>query len=274
MAEYMPLTSTSPTEHDDEEFESLKPGGQLPQKYDNVNTKNRTILMWFTILMAVLEISAAVVFYNYVSSTTSGLEYIRSPDDVTATLRMVRPSPNLEKGRANIKQNNLKAPQMIFPRVIVRANALEPNRMYHSGTSVLLSPSDSMIYYWKIKGTRLKCYISAWVSLSDKLIAANKSYIAEGDVTAIEIWKVSTPTDPNSLKTMSWNTRPERLSLMGTVNFTSQVGDDGQELKWPTPLFDCSGTVNLTIEIVCMSCSLQFDQIFSSPALGPYSVFR
>jgi hypothetical protein len=105
---------------------------------------------------------------------------------------------------------------------------------------------------------------------------SNKSYIAEGDVTAIEIWNVTAPTDPQSLRTMSWNTRPNRISLMGTVNFTSReiqnkIQDlDGQELKMPTPLFDCSDEVNLTIEIACKSCRLQFDQIYTDPPLGTY----
>jgi hypothetical protein len=133
-----------------------------------------------------------------------------------------------------------------------------------------------MFYHWKIKGAWEKCYISGWVSPHEELIASGKSYAAEGDVTAVEIWNVSSRPDQQSLKAMSWNTRPERLSLMGTVNFTSpDVQDpslDGQELKWPTPLFDCSGVLELTVEIACMSCHLQFDQIFSNPALGPFSV--
>ena len=131
-----------------------------------------------------------------------------------------------------------------------------------------------MFYHWKLKDRWPTCYISGWVSSHSRLIAGNKSYMAEGDVTAIEIWNVSTPADRKSLKTMSWNTRPERLSIMGTVNFTShdiqeQTPElDGQELKWPTPLFDCRGRVDLTVEITCGSCHLQFDQIFSDPALG------
>lgn len=134
---------------------------------------------------------------------------------------------------------------------------------------------DSMFYHWKLGGHWPTCYISGWVSSHSELIAGNKSYMAEGDVTAIEIWNVSTPADRKSLKTMSWNTRPERLSIMGTVNFTSddiqkQTQElDGQELKWPTPRFDCRGRVDLTVEITCGSCHLKFDQIFSDPALGP-----
>jgi len=136
-----------------------------------------------------------------------------------------------------------------------------------------------MIYHWRI-GHRSwpKCYINAWVPSPDELVQGSKSYAAEGDVTAIEIWKLSNP-DPESLRMMSWNARPKRLSLMGMVNFTSRYISyrvhelDGQQLKWPTPLFSCGGMLNITIEIVCTSCQLQFEQIFSLPALGMYSTF-
>lgn len=133
-----------------------------------------------------------------------------------------------------------------------------------------------MFYHWETTTTRQRCYIGAWVSPPEKLAAANKSLVVEGDVTAIEIWNVSIPTYP---QTMSWNTRPNRLSLMGTVNFTRNdirnqiAGLDGQELRAPTPLFDCGGEVNLSVEIVCKSCHLQFDQIFTDPPLGTYSAF-
>jgi hypothetical protein len=136
-----------------------------------------------------------------------------------------------------------------------------------------------MFYQWKTKSAWPKCYISGWVSSSENLKLGNKHYTAEGDVTAIEIWNVSSPLDSQSLKTMSWNNRPKRVSLMGTVNFTSHDTQnrvkhlDGQELKTPTPLFHCSGDVDLTVEIACASCRLQFDQVFSDPPLGLCLVF-
>jgi hypothetical protein len=274
MADYMPLASNSPTEHDDEEFESLQTGIKLWHRSNGFSVANRNTLIWATILMAVTAILASAAFHISALSAFPGLERMRSPNDITSTLRMVQPYPNLEKGLATINKKKMKRPKMIFPRSFVRANAAEPNRVYNSGSSVLLSPSDSMFYHWKYNSTWPRCYISGWVSPHDKLVAANKSYIAEGDVTAIEIWNVSSLTDSESLTTMSWNTRPNRLSLMGTVNFTSrdiqsQIEHlDGQELRAPTPLFGCSGWVDLTVEIACKSCRLQFDQIFSAPALG------
>jgi hypothetical protein len=107
-------------------------------------------------------------------------------------------------------------------------------------------------------------------------MAGNKSYSSDGDLTAIEIWNLTAPADPDTLKTMSWNTRPKRVSLLGTVNFTSietQRRDlelDGQELRAPTPRFHCLGNMQITVEVVCTTCRLEFDQVFSNPPLGSY----
>jgi len=63
-----------------------------------------------------------------------------------------------------------------------------------------------MIYHWRIKhGSWPKCYINAWVPSPDELVQGGKNYAAEGDVTAIEIWKLSNP-DPELFRMMSWNT--------------------------------------------------------------------
>jgi hypothetical protein len=115
------------------------------------------------------------------------------------------------------------------------------------------------------------------VSSSEDLIAAQKSgYTSDGDTTALEVWNLSTPADRKSLKTMSWNTRPARVSLLGTLNFTSRETQkrlgylDAQEIKEPTPRFDCLGDTEITVEVVCKACRLEFDQVFSMPPLGSY----
>ncbi|KAJ7189034.1 hypothetical protein C8R46DRAFT_1244423 [Mycena filopes] len=163
---------------------------------------------------------------------------------------------------------------MIFPRYMTRVNAAAPDTVYQTGSSIVLSPSDSMIYHWRAKSVWPMCYITGWVSAPDDLIAGHKSYTSEGDVTAIEIWNVTTPADPKTLKTLSWSTRPARVSLLGTVNFTSVEDQhhtlelDGQELRTPTPRFECLGTTEITVEVVCTACRLTFTQILSDPPLG------
>jgi hypothetical protein len=137
-----------------------------------------------------------------------------------------------------------------------------------------------MFYHWNVNTTWPRCYISGWISPFEKLVEGNKSYIAEGNVSAIEIWNVTSRTDPQLLKSMSWNSRPKGLSFVGTVNFTSHEIQNridhlaGQELKMLTPLFDCSSEVNLTVKIACKSCRLQLDRIFTDSPLGSYCAFH
>jgi len=273
MAEYTPLTSTSPTEHHDEDYMVYTPP-EPGNKLSNTHFQTSTTFLWLTILIAFTTISAAAALYIVVQSVHVDLKPLRSAHDITAALQMVLPSPNLDKGRNIIHQKNVKRPKMKFPLYMVRTSAVEPDRVYQTSKAVVLSSSDSMFYHWKTKSAWRRCYIAGWVSPPDRLVAGGKSYSAEGDVTAIEIWNVSAPADRRSLKSMSWNTRPQRLSLMGTVNFTSQLDQKryrkltGQQLKLPTPLFNCKGDVDLTVEVTCSACRLEFDQIFSDPPLG------
>ena len=144
-------------------------------------------------------------------------------------------------------------------------------------TSLLTLPfQDSMFYRWKLNGRDLgKCYIWAVVPERSTLEKGGKSYYSEGDVTEIEIWNVTTSVHkPTSF---SWNTRPLRQNLLGTVNFTTQPipnirtdGYDGKELKAPTPRLPCAGETTIMLEIACKSCKLEFDQVFSDPALGAF----
>ena len=109
MLEYVPLSTrpTSPEEHENEESEYLLPDGQVQQKSTLSNLNNRTTFVWSTILMAMLAISTAAALQIYIS-TTFLLEPIGSPVDVTASFRMLQPSPNLEKGRKAAFQMNLQ----------------------------------------------------------------------------------------------------------------------------------------------------------------------
>jgi len=164
---------------------------------------------------------------------------------------------------------------MWFPSTIVRANAADPNKMYPRGSSVVLSPTDSMFYHTTVRhGPYTSCYISAFVPSPPELAASTKSFVATGDISAIEVWNITGPPDHS----LSWNTRPHRVFLLGTVNFTAPEpgpweGRDGKEIRPPTPLFDCSGRTSVNVEVSCTSCTLQFEQLFSDPPLA-FNVYQ
>ena len=106
MTEYKRLGSTSPTQYEVQETESLIPDAS--QQHDVYTIRNRTALPWWTLLMAVISISAAAALHIRILSTTSRLKAIRSPPDVVGSLRMVSPSPNLAKGTKYMKQRKVK----------------------------------------------------------------------------------------------------------------------------------------------------------------------
>ncbi|KAJ7838968.1 hypothetical protein B0H13DRAFT_1911517 [Mycena leptocephala] len=111
------------------------------------------------------------------------------------------------------------------------------------------------------------CYLTGWVCAAEDLIAGHKSYISEGNVTSIEIWNLTSPENSKTLKTISWNTRQTRVTLLGTKHSAVLRDLDGQELRAPTPRFDCLGDTQITVEVACNACRLEFDQIFSDPPL-------
>ncbi|KAJ7137852.1 hypothetical protein C8R44DRAFT_728052 [Mycena epipterygia] len=276
MAEYTPLSTSPLPDYGGED------GTESKLKPTTTNQLSPRSLLLFSVLMALMAIFAAAAFHLSVLSATQESELLLRPKDIESSLRMVRPSPNLEQGHETMKKKKFKSPsvpRMVFPMFIVRANAAAADTVYQSGSSVVLSPADSMIYHWRSNSTWPKCYLSGWVSPVEQLIEGHKSYTAEGDVTAIEIWNVSTPPDRDALKTMSWNTRPARVSLLGTVNFTSRATQsrlgylDALEIKAPTPRFGCLGDTELTVEVVCTACRLEFEQVFSMPPLGCFAVY-
>ncbi|KAJ7022734.1 hypothetical protein C8F04DRAFT_1310231, partial [Mycena alexandri] len=258
MAEYTRLSS-APLDDDEAETKS-KPTQEISPHY----------VLLFSVLMALIAISAAAAFHlNVLSATWNERQALLKPKYIEHIFRMVQPTPNLDKGHATMRKMKFKFPRMVFPMFIVRANAAAPDTVYQSGPSVVLSPSDSMIYHWRTNSSWPKCYLAGWVSASKDLIAGHKSYTSEGDITAIEMWNFLSALHP----TQSWNTRPERLSLLGTVNFISRETQarlgylDAQEIKAPTPRFNCLGDTEITVEVVCKGCRLQFNQMFSMPPL-------
>ncbi|KAG1861281.1 hypothetical protein F4604DRAFT_1788292 [Suillus subluteus] len=166
-----------------------------------------------------------------------------------------------------------KGPMTYFPSKIVRVNKALPDQVYTSGSHVILSDDDSMFFQWKLDKSKFKsCYIDSVVPTPEDGLAANKTYTSSGSLTQIQIWNVTTPT--KSMKSLSWNSRPQRIALMGTVAFLSDKEkeelldfEDGWQSLMPTR-FSCGEKMTVSIEVACEGCRLEFEQLFSSPALA------
>lgn len=159
-----------------------------------------------------------------------------------------------------------------------------------------------MFYRWRgrpVPGST--CYIFAAVPppsiLLDPVSNPNntKWFTLSGDASAVQIWNVTRPASPAAFNSMTWNTRPQRTELLGTVNWTVdwsvwrdieenaggvnlEMGKHGEgwQLEDPTPRFPCE-TVGgeIMVEIACVGyddegtpCRLEFDQLFTDPMLG------
>ena len=106
MAEYRPLISHS--QDVDDELELLKADGKISHHSNIFQAENHTALVWFAILMAVTAMSVAAVLHISVSSATSRLQPMRSPNDITSTLTIAQSDTNLQKGRAIMRHKGLK----------------------------------------------------------------------------------------------------------------------------------------------------------------------
>jgi hypothetical protein len=130
-----------------------------------------------------------------------------------------------------------------------------------------------MFYQWHIGPSKFSsCYIDSVVPTPEDGLAANKSYTSSGSLAKIQIWNVTTLAE--GTMSLSWNTRPQRIALMGTVAFFPEKEkieqlrlEDGWQSQLPTR-FSCGEKATVSIEVACDGCKLEFEQLFSIPPLG------
>jgi hypothetical protein len=133
-----------------------------------------------------------------------------------------------------------------------------------------------MFFQWHLGRSRFtSCYIDSIVPTVEDGLAAKKPYTSSGSITEIQIWNVTTPAE--GMRSLSWNTRPQRIALMGTVAFLPEkekIEQLGLEDGWQSQLatrFSCGKEASVvTIEVACDSCRIEFEQLFSIPPLGEY----
>ncbi|OAX35734.1 hypothetical protein K503DRAFT_696441, partial [Rhizopogon vinicolor AM-OR11-026] len=81
-----------------------------------------------------------------------------------------------------------------------------------------ISSQDSMFFQWNLRKSKFtSCYIDSVIPTPEDGHAANKTYTSSGSLTQIQIWNVTTPT--GTMRSLSWNSRPQRNAPMGTVAF-------------------------------------------------------
>ncbi|KAG2141415.1 uncharacterized protein EDB93DRAFT_1241772 [Suillus bovinus] len=248
---------------EDAEEDILLPGKHITSEYRTVDPPSKR-LAWAALVLQVIAVICAYVLYNIASASVSRQRNVQG-------LRQPNQNPGIEL--VGSPQQNQKAPKLYFPSAIVRVNKALPDQVYTSGSHVILSDSDSMFFQWHLGQSRFtSCYIDSIVPTVEDGLAANKSYTSSGSTTEIQIWNVTTVEGMTSL---SWNTRPQRIALMGTVAFLPEkekIEQLGLEDGWQSRLatrFSCGKEAAVvTIEVACDSCKIEFEQIFSIPPLA------
>ncbi|KAF9061146.1 hypothetical protein BDP27DRAFT_1338555 [Rhodocollybia butyracea] len=200
-----------------------------------------------SILSAILSILAISVSFCLL-----GLSFMTNMFPRTLNgLTILTPYPN--KDQADILLASKKSPKMWFSGRIVNVNSNEPSRVKTPGSHVVISGTDSTFFHWVTNlSPTASCYIEAVVSNASALAAGGKtSYVSTGNISALEVWNVTALPKSG----ITWDTRPQRLNLLGTLNFTEDYlrsYDTGWQLRDPTP----SG------------CWLEFETVFSDPPLS------
>ncbi|KZP33079.1 hypothetical protein FIBSPDRAFT_773570 [Athelia psychrophila] len=262
-SEYVPLRADSELASDDGFGSSSSPRPRSPV----YASKESSLSVYLTVIFSILSIVSALALH---ANVVSGAALDYSNPRHLGTLRKLRPYPNMEHMDKVRAMNAM--PIVVSPSAMVRANAADPEHVYTNSSSFTLSPTDSMFYRWAtVNRAMTMCYISAVVPNITTLEAGDKTLYSEGDVGSIEVWNVTDPSGP--LDNIKWNSRPTRISRLGSVNFAHtnfgiEDGVDGWELKPPTPAFDCSGYFNITVELACNNCTVRFSQVESGPPLG------
>lgn len=219
---------------------------------------------WTALGLQVIAVICACALYNIASASVPGKRDIQG-------LRQPNQFPGIELlGDPEQKQ---KAPMLFFPSAMVRVNKALPEQVYTSGSHVILSESDSMFFQWHLGRSKFtSCYIDSIVPTIEDGLAANKTYTSSGSITEIQIWNV---TAPERMTSLSWNTRPRRIALMGTVAFLPEkekIEQLGLEDGWQSQLatrFSCGKEASvITVEVACDNCRIEFEQLFSIPPLA------
>ncbi|TFY69837.1 hypothetical protein EVJ58_g200 [Rhodofomes roseus] len=269
MASYLPLQSQEPETPDVDETvkQSLLHSGFVVTEDDAARpaaSKGRSLTEWVTLVLAMVMLTTS--FALYVDST-----HVIEPRSAKG-LRKPDPYPGL----ADVPefQKKRKGPMMYFPGPMIRTNKATPDEEYTSSSHIVLSENDHMFYQFRIKPNKFKwCYIDAVVPTPERGAEAGKFYTGSGNLLNIQVWNVSYPQQ--RMDSLSWNTRPERLELLGIVAWMPEKErmekldwEDGWQLKPQTPRFDCTEKKWFTFEMSCDNCTLEFEQIFSDPAMA------
>ncbi|KAI0062554.1 hypothetical protein BV25DRAFT_1916071 [Artomyces pyxidatus] len=132
---------------------------------------------------------------------------------------------------------------------IVRVNARHPQAQFPRDGWVLLTDEDATFLHFDLDNLAAECAFHLFFPTRDALTRTGKLLTLEGAPT-IEIFQVSSKGE---LTNITWASRPPRGASLG--RFQATYGGDVKSRS-----FDCGGSGNLTVEMVCVSvgCRVEY----------------
>jgi len=159
-----------------------------------------------------------------------------------------------------------------WPEQIARLSQKLKNAVYGSGTEVFISAEDSTIMRFHIPSNGTNTCAIIWHP-QPALGARNDDLETKGDITEIEVWSIIAPNpivSPGAsladldFDTLSWDTRPVRGELLGTLDLTARPNATTVDFACPP---EAEG---LTVELRCLrvACHVRFMQVPFVPKIG------
>ncbi|THU98607.1 hypothetical protein K435DRAFT_964836 [Dendrothele bispora CBS 962.96] len=259
-AEYVPLATHQDEDSSDDGnvTDSARPNSSrltLPSK-----SRLSPFILWASVVVAALS----TLNFALIPWTMSAYE-------LSETQLAKLPYPDLHVGFNRIDKllHNIVPRPFIhsWPEHIVRINEGLKDTVYGSGNQVFISVKDSTIMKFPIpEGTRDQACVIGW---QGPVETREQDLNTKGDISEIEVWSVIAPSsvDANNGVTMdsfdfdsiSWNTRPVRGELLGTLDLKG-----GLILNATTVKFGCpTDSKSLVVELRCVrvDCHVDFAQI-------------
>ncbi|THH18331.1 hypothetical protein EW146_g2628 [Bondarzewia mesenterica] len=255
-AEYVPLTSSSEPDSNDDilAFNPAPPSSSF-------GFSLKTYVFWGLITcFSLLNLSLLPFTLSSYSHSEAQLKKLPYPDQRIgidlAAKAMPRPA-------AYVYQ---------WPTHITRLSSKLKNAVYGSGSQVFISVEDTTLMRFPIPPNGTTACAITWTP-PPPLGVRQRDLETKGDISEIEVWSVIAPRPSSSspsasdFDALSWNTRPVRGELLGTLDLTAHPNATTVEFACPPAE---EGDEALIVELRCLrvACHVQFMQVPFMPKMG------
>ncbi|KZT23566.1 hypothetical protein NEOLEDRAFT_537335 [Neolentinus lepideus HHB14362 ss-1] len=239
------------------ELEDGSEGSRDSEREDTLASQpNQTPIRW---LIITCLISLVISTLNL--SITALWEPPARPFKFTSSVKPRFPSVYIGLERLNVSQRILDMPPVMnYPMLISSVSERDPGEVDRNGTVVQIDGDHSSVMQFRVHDYGLeRCTLNVTIPSPSEL--GHKPYLSSSNSQAIQVWRLADTDSPLRPRTLSWRTKPARVTLMGTLNFAPGTSS---YLPW----FSCKSNSLQAFEFSCPDCSVRFKQDHAAPLLG------